>query len=104
MTAVVDFSITRFSFPRDRAIGDSQVRIETCNVAAIELTTDDGLTGLGFCSNLFHPMPDRAELERVFRTEALPGLRGQHPMALIHRILRPRGGNNRALPHQFGEA
>jgi L-alanine-DL-glutamate epimerase-like enolase superfamily enzyme len=104
MTTITDFAITRFSFPRDRVIGDSQVRIDTCNVAAIELTTDDGLTGLGFCANLFHPMPDRAELERVFRTEAFPGLRGQHPMALIHRVLRPRGGNNRGLPHGFGEA
>ncbi|MBV8494980.1 MAG: hypothetical protein JO162_16050, partial [Alphaproteobacteria bacterium] len=47
---------------------------------------------------------DRDELIRVFRTEALPGLVDQPPAGLIHRVLRPRGGNNRALPHGFGEA
>jgi L-alanine-DL-glutamate epimerase-like enolase superfamily enzyme len=104
MTAIHDFTITRFSFPRDRVIGDSQVRVDACHAAALELHTDDGLTGLGFMLHLFHPLPDRSELERAFRLEALPGLRGQPPAGLIHRVLRPRGGNNRALPHGFGEA
>ena len=104
MTTIRDFTITRFSFRRDRIIGDSQVRADSCYAAALELHTDDGRTGLGFMLHLFHPLPDRSELERTVRQEALPGLRGQPPMGIIHRVLRPRGGNNRALPHGFGEA
>jgi L-alanine-DL-glutamate epimerase-like enolase superfamily enzyme len=104
MTVLRDFAITRFRFRRDRVIGDSQVRIDTCNLGALELTTDDGLTGLGFFADLFHALPDRSELARAFAETAMPGLAGQPPMALIHRIMRPRGGNNRALPHNFGEA
>ena len=68
MTAIRDFAITRFAFPRDRVIGDSQVRVDTCYAGALELRTDAGLTGLGFFLNLFYPLPDRAELERSFRT------------------------------------
>ena len=98
------FRITRFAFPRDRVIGDSQVRIAECHVAALELIADDGTTGLGFLLNLFHPLPDRAELERVFRIECFPGLLGQPPAGLIHRVTRPRGGNNRATSYGFGEA
>ncbi len=104
MTVVSDFAITRFSFARDRVIGDSQVRIDQCHVGALELFTEDGSGGLGFFSNLFHPLPDRDELVRCFRAEAMPGLAGQPPAGLVHRVLRPRGGNNRALPHGFGEA
>jgi L-alanine-DL-glutamate epimerase-like enolase superfamily enzyme len=104
MTEIADFAITRFAFPRDRIIGDSQVRIDTCNAGVLELRDREGRTGTGFFLNLFHPLPDRSELERAFRTEALPGLQGQEPVSLIHRLVRPRGGNNRALPHGFGEA
>ncbi len=101
---VRDFAITRFRFRRDRVIGDSQVRIETANIGALELTTDNGLTGLGFFADLFHPLPDRDELTRAFTETALPGLLGQPPVALINRVMRPRGGANRALPFNFGEA
>ena len=104
MTAICDFTITRFAFARDRPIGDSQVRAEYCYAGVLELRTDDGLTGTGFFLNLFYPLPDRSELERIFRAEALPGLLGQPPAGMIHRVLRPRGGNTRALPHNFGEA
>lgn len=104
MTAVQDFRITRFAFQRDRVIGDSQVRITECHVGVLELLSDDGLTGTGFLLNLFHPLPDRVELERAFRLECLPGLRGQPVAGLVHRVLRPRGGNNRAASHNFGEA
>jgi hypothetical protein len=37
MTTVRDFTITRFSFRRDRIIGDSQVRADCCHAAALEL-------------------------------------------------------------------
>ena len=104
MTEIAEFAITRFAFARDRIIGDSQVRIDTCNVGVLELADRAGRVGTGFFLNLFHPLPDRAELERAFRTEAMPGLDGQEPVSLIHRLVRPRGGNNRALPHGFGEA
>ncbi len=104
MSALVNFTITRFAFARDRMIGDSQVAIGECHVGALELHTDDGRTGLGFFLNLFHPLPDRVELERAFAREAMPGLRGQAPAGLIHRVSRPRGGNNRPLSHGFGEA
>lgn len=103
MSTIRDFTITRFSFRRDRVIGDSQVRADCCYAAALELHTDDGLPGLGFMLQLFHPLPDRSELERAFRLEAFPGLRGQPPAGMVHRVLRPRGGNNRALPYGFGE-
>lgn len=104
MTDIRDFTLTRFAFRRDRVIGDSQVHIDTCNAGVLELHDRAGRTGTGWLLNLFHPLPDRTELERIFRAEALPGLAGQHPVSLIHRIMRPRGGNNRALPHGFGEA
>ncbi len=101
---IAAFRITRFAFPRDRVIGDSQVRIAECHVAVLELIADDGQVGTGFLLNLFHPLPDRAELERAFAIECLPGLLGQPPAGLIHRVTRPRGGNNRSAPHNFGEA
>ena len=104
MSNLTHFTITRFAFARDRMIGDSQVAIGECHVGALELHTNDGRTGLGFFLNLFHPLPDRVELERAFAREAMPGLRGQAPAGLIHRVTRPRGGNNRPLSHGFGEA
>ncbi len=104
MPTIRDFTITRFAFRRDRVIGDSQVGFDVCNVAVLELHDDAGNTGTGWLLNLFHPLPDRAEIERCFRTEAFAGLQGQHPVALIHRISRPRGGNRRPVSHGLGEA
>ena len=104
MTVVRDFRIARFAFPRDRMIGDSQVRIGECHVGCLELLTDDGLTGTGYLLSLFHPLPDRTELERVFRVECLPGLLEQPPAGLVHRLTRPRGGNNRPMSYGFAEA
>jgi L-alanine-DL-glutamate epimerase-like enolase superfamily enzyme len=104
MTTIQDFTITRFAFRRDRVIGDSQVGFDVCNVAVLELHDASGRTGTGWLLNLFYPLPDRAELERCFRTEAFAGLKGQHPVSLIHRISRPRGGNQRATSHGLGEA
>lgn len=100
---VSDFTLTRFQFARDRVIGDSQVRADCCHVVTLELHAD-GLTGLGFGLTLFHPLPDLAELERVFREEVWPRLEGAHPASLIHRVSRPRGGNNRGYSLPFAEA
>jgi L-alanine-DL-glutamate epimerase-like enolase superfamily enzyme len=98
------FRITRFQFARDRVIGDSQVRADEVNVAALELIADSGEVGLGFVQTLFVPLPDQAEIERIFLAEAWPGLAGEPPAALVHRVRRPRGGNQRAFTLPFHEA
>ena len=95
------FRFTRFQFRRDRTIGDSQVRADSVNVAALELIADTGDVGLGFVQSLFHPLPAESEIARVFSDEVWPGLEGQPPMALVHRIGRPRGGNDRPLGLPF---
>jgi L-alanine-DL-glutamate epimerase-like enolase superfamily enzyme len=101
---LVEFRITRFQFARDRVIGDSQVRADDVNLAALELIADTGAVGLGFIQTLFVPLPDQAEIERVFRLEAWPGLEGQPPAGLVNRVGRPRGGNQRAFTLPFHEA
>ena len=101
---IVDFRLTRFQFARDRVIGDSQVRTDDANVAALELVANTGAVGLGFIQTLFFPLPDIAEIERVFRSEVWPGLEGQAPAALAHRVGRPRGGKQRAYTLPFHEA
>jgi len=101
---ITEFRITRFQFARDRVIGDSQVRADDVNIAALELIADTGAVGLGFIQTLFFPLPDQAEIERVFRSEVWPGLEGQPPAALVHRVGRPRGGNQRAYSLPFHEA
>jgi L-alanine-DL-glutamate epimerase-like enolase superfamily enzyme len=101
---ISSFTITRFQFARDRVIGDSQVRAEDANVAAIELIDENGFSGLGFAQSLFVPLPSAAEITRVFQNEVWPGLIGQSPLALIHRVGRPRGGKQRAHSLPFHEA
>lgn len=101
---IAEFRITRFQFARDRVIGDSQVRADDVNIAALELIADTGEVGLGFIQTLFFPLPDQAEIERVFVSEAWPSLEGQPPSGLVHRVGRPRGGNQRAYTLPFHEA
>ncbi|PRH83972.1 mandelate racemase [Labrys okinawensis] len=101
---LVDYRITRFQFARDRVIGDSQVRADDANVVALELIADNGAVGLGFAQTLFVPMPAEAEIGRIFRTELWPALEGGYPSALVHRVGRPRGGNQRTPMLPFGEA
>jgi L-alanine-DL-glutamate epimerase-like enolase superfamily enzyme len=98
------FELTRFQFPRDRVIGDSQVRTDEVHVAALQLIDEKGVRGLGFAQALFVPLPELAEIERVFLDEVWPTLRGQEPLALIHRVNRPRGGNQRSPTLPFTEA
>lgn len=100
---IVDFRLVRFQFARDRVIGDSQVRIAHAHVATLELVTDTGLVGLGFVASLFNALPSLAEVERLFRAEIWPGLEGQEPAALVHRVRRPRGGNIRGASLPFAE-
>ena len=101
---IVDFRITRFQFPRDRVIGDSQVRADEVHLATIELIGERGETGLGFMQSLFHPLPAEKEIERTFREECWPSIEGQHAEALAHAVRRPRGGNVRRLGLPFEEA
>lgn len=101
---LAEFHITRFQFLRDRVIGDSQVRADDANVAALELVDEQGRVGLGFIQTLFHPLPSQDEIARVFADEAWPGLVGQPPIGLVHRVNRPRGGNQRAFSLPFHEA
>ncbi len=101
---ISSFRLRRFQFQRDRTIGDSQVRADDANVAALELIDASGRVGLGFAQSLFVPLPDLAEIERVFATELWPSLDGELPLALAHRIAQPRGGNQRSPTLPFGEA
>lgn len=98
------FKITRFQFDRDRVVGDSQVRADDVNVAALELIDEEGRGGLGYAQTLFVPLPEQAEVERVFAEEIWPSLEGQSPLALVHRVNRPRGGNQRSATLPFHEA
>jgi L-alanine-DL-glutamate epimerase-like enolase superfamily enzyme len=98
------FEITRFQFARDRVIGDSQVRADEANIATIELIDEGGLRGLGFMQVLFQTVAARDEIARIFESEVWPGLVGQFPIALVHRVNRPRGGNQRAYTLPFHEA
>ncbi len=101
---LTDFRITRFQFARDRVIGDSQVRADDANVAALELISASGAVGLGFVQTLFAALPDQAEIARIFRAEVWPGLAGQPALGLVHRVIRPRGGNQRSASLPFHEA
>jgi L-alanine-DL-glutamate epimerase-like enolase superfamily enzyme len=104
MMRIKDFTLTRFQYARDRIIGDSQVRIAHSHVVTLELHADTGATGLGFGLSLAHPLPRLAELQRSFREEAWPALAGQPPASLVHRVTRPRGGNQRRFTLPFAEA
>ena len=101
---ILDFRITRFQFPRDRVIGDSQVRADEVHVATLELIGERDETGLGFMQSLFHPLPAEDEIERTFREECWPSIEGQQVEALAHAVRRPRGGNVRRLGLPFEEA
>src|SRR5258706_758201 len=98
------YQLTRFAFPRDRVVGDSQVRFDKMYIGVLELTSARGHTGTGFFGTLFYPLPSLAELNRVVEEEVKQAFIGQTPAALTHRVGRPRGGNIRDLPHGLGEA
>lgn len=102
--AISSFRITRFQFARDRVIGDSQVRADDANVAALELISDSGEVGLGFIQTLFTSLPSETEITRVFAAEVMPGIEGRPAIGLVHRVSRPRGGNVRPFSLPFHEA
>ena len=101
---LAEFHLTRFQFARDRVIGDSQVRADDANIAALELIDERGNVGLGFVQSLFRPLPALDEIARIFTSEVWPGLVEQSPLGMVHRVNRPRGGNQRAYSLPFDEA
>lgn len=103
-TELTGFQIIRCQFPRDRIIGDSQVRSSEVFVAALELIDAAGRVGLGFAQSLFAPLPPTAEIERSFREEAWPALQGRSPVNLALAVRRVRGGNLRRMTLPFEEA
>lgn len=102
--AISTFKLTRFQHRTDRVIGDSQVRFAAMNVFALELSDKAGHTGLGFAHSLTHPHPALVSLERQFTDLVWPTLDGQIPAALVHRVTRPRGGNQAMAETVFSEA
>jgi L-alanine-DL-glutamate epimerase-like enolase superfamily enzyme len=101
---IESYFLTRLAFPRDRVIGDSQVRADTMYLGALELSASNGLVGTGFFGTLFHALPSLEELNRVFEAEIKGLFIGQNPFTLTNRLARPRGGNIRALPYGIDEA
>src|SRR6185312_2566245 len=95
------FHLTRYQFPRDRVIGDSQVRASEVHVAAVELIDRAGRSGLGFAQSLFTPLPQLLEIERLFAAEAWPSLEGRSPASLALAVRRVRGGNARRMTLPF---
>lgn len=86
--AIARYRITRFELPVPRTIGDWRVRIERHELAALELQTRSGLTGLGFFGPVPYPgsLAPLPELERRFAVELADGLLGQQASSLLHRI------------------
>ena len=101
---IAGFRFTRFEFPRDRVVGDSQVRADKVHLAALELVNDAGISGLGFVQTLLHPLPAEDEIERLFREEAWLEVEGQPAVAVINAVRRPRGGNLRRMTLPFEDA
>ncbi|TRC97957.1 mandelate racemase [Mesorhizobium sp. WSM4303] len=101
---ISSFELTRFQFARDRVIGDSQVSADEANIAALELIDENGNRGLGFVQVLFDALPAISEITRIFEAEVWPGLEGQSPLSIAHRVGRPRGGNQRSFTLPFQEA
>lgn len=101
---LAEYRITRFQFPRERPIGDSQIRLDEVNVAAVELIDGQSRVGLGFAQSLVTPLPEIDEIERIFAQEAWPTLLGQSPAALAFSVKRARGGNVRQMGLPFEKA
>ena len=90
---ITNYSIHRVYLPLPLPIGDSQVRFDEHWMTVLELTTDDGLTGVGFEVQQGLPTPALAQLKEQFKWQMWPAIRQTHPAAQALRITRPRGGN-----------
>ena len=105
MAEVIEsYRITLFEYPRDRVIGDSQVRSENLYMGFLELTNSSGQVGTGFFFRLFHPFPQYKQIIDLFEQEIAPQFLQQSPAVLVNRLTRPRGGNRSILPYAIDQA
>lgn len=91
--ALADYKLHRVRLELAMPIGDSQVEFTVHWMTVLELTTDNGLTGIGFDLQQGKPTPALAQLEAQFEYNMWPMLRGTNPFGEALRITRPRGGN-----------
>jgi L-alanine-DL-glutamate epimerase-like enolase superfamily enzyme len=104
ISKICEFAITRFEYRLDRSIGDSQVYFENMYAFALELKDASGNTGVGFGHKMFEPYAPQAALADTFTRHVWPKIDGQLPSALVNRVERPRGGNQRDALYGFDEA
>ncbi|NUQ64338.1 MAG: mandelate racemase/muconate lactonizing enzyme family protein [Pirellulales bacterium] len=90
---IAGYTLHRLHLKLPRPIGDSQVRFVDHWMTVLELTTADGLTGVGFELQQGKPTPALAQLQAQFEYNAWPALQGASPFGETLRITRPRGGN-----------
>ena len=90
---ITGYTLHRMHLTLPRPIGDSQVRFVDHWMTVLELTTGDGLTGVGFEIQQGKPTPALAQLQAQFEYNAWPALRDASPFGETLRIARPRGGN-----------
>ena len=95
---IADYRLHRVHLELPLPIGDSQVRFVDHWMSVLELTTDDGLTGVGFELQQGVPIPALKQLEAQFEHSHWPGLKDTNPFSQGLRITRPRGGNVGAAP------
>ena len=90
---IVNYELHRVHLPLPWPIGDSQVRFYDHWMTVLELSTDNGIKGVGFELQQGIPTPGLTTLQAQFEYGAWPTLVNRHPTSLALRITRPRGGN-----------
>ena len=90
---ITTYNLHRLHVPLARPIGDSQVRFTHHWITVLELTTDSGLTGVGFELQQGIPTTGLEQLKAQFEFCSWPALERIDPVTLPLRITRPRGGN-----------
>jgi L-alanine-DL-glutamate epimerase-like enolase superfamily enzyme len=90
---IAGYTLHRVHLELPFPIGDSQVRFVDHWMTVLELTTDEGLTGIGFELQQGLPTPALAQLKAQFEYNMWPDLKGLNPFGAALRITRPRGGN-----------
>lgn len=93
MPAIADYTLHRVRLELAMPIGDSQVEFSVHWMTVLELTTADGLTGVGFDLQQGKPTSALTQLREQFEYNMWPALKGSNPFAEALRITRPRGGN-----------
>ena len=102
--AVETFRITRYAFPRDRVIGDSQLSYDMNHFGALELIDVQGMVGLGFFFSHIDPLIPESDLTKVFRERHMPAIAGHPPESLLHRVPDPQTARDESLPYSIYQA